>query len=58
MAQRKMVTVREAARRLGGGYYAVYKLMLDGALKGERVAGRWVVDAADLDRLVRTRAGK
>ena len=60
MAPRQMITVREAARRLGGrgGHYAVYRLLLDGVLRGRQVAGRWVVDAASVDRVLRARAGK
>jgi len=43
------------AARLRVPYHTAHRWVLTGALKGERVAGRWYVDAADLQRLVADR---
>ena len=48
---RETMTAPEAARALQVGLNYLYGLLLSGKLPGERVNGRWQIDAAD----VRTR---
>ena len=45
-----------AAARLRKSYNATLRLVLLGKLEGARVAGRWKVRAADVERLARERA--
>lgn len=51
----KVVDLVEAATRLQLSYHAAQRLVMTGHLKGERIYGKWVVDAEDLERLVRER---
>ena len=44
-----------AAAELQLPYSKAYRLVLIGALKGERQEGRWLVDRADLERLLKER---
>ena len=50
------VDLVEAAARLRVPWHKAHRLVLTGELRGERREGRWKVDAADLERLVRERA--
>ena len=44
----------DAAARLGMSYGRTLRLVLIGALKGEKHHGHWVVSIADLNRLIAT----
>lgn len=53
-----VVTVRDAARQLGLSYHQTRRLLHQQKLKGTQSGGRYgrlLVDAADLERLVRAR---
>lgn len=50
------VDLVEAAARLKVPWHTAHRWVLTGHLQGERREGRWKVDAADLERLVRERA--
>lgn len=56
----RFTTMAEAAMRLQLTYGRVRALIFQGRLKARQVAGRyssWLVDSADLERLVRERRG-
>lgn len=50
-----MVDLVQAATRLCVPYGKAYRMVLTGALKGERQDGRWLVYREDLDRLLKER---
>ena len=45
-----MITVAEAARRLGRSLEQVRRYLREGKLKGQRVGGQWFVEEASLPR--------
>ena len=44
-----MITVAEAARRLGRSLEQVRRYLREGKLKGQRIGGQWFVEEASLD---------
>lgn len=48
----------EAATRLRKSYNATLRLVVIGVLDGARVGGRWLVRAADVERLLREQSVK
>ena len=52
----RTITLVDAARRLRVPYSVVYRLALLGEFGSRRLAGRWVVRQADVDRWARKRA--
>ena len=52
MASDERITLHEAAHRLGVHYMTAYRYVRTGRLKAESDDGRWLVDPADLDRLM------
>jgi len=50
----KMIGLAEAAQRLKLPYQDAHRLLLTGALRGEKRKGRWFVRRDDVDRLVRS----
>jgi hypothetical protein len=55
---RRTVRLTEAAAYLRVPYQTAHRYVLTGVLQGELHNGRWLVDAEDLDRLVKgTAAG-
>ena len=55
MDRLEQVDLVGAAQRLRVAWHVAYRMVLTGALKGERRDGHWFVDATDLERLVRER---
>src|SRR4051794_38569193 len=52
MAAGERISLHEAAERLGVHYMTVYRYVRTGRLNAERDGARWLVDTAELDRLV------
>ena len=52
----KDVPLTLAAQQLRRSYLATRDLVLRGALRGRQQGGRWFVDGADLQRMIRERA--
>ena len=52
MARREPITLQEAATRLGVHYMTAYRYVRTGRLRAERDGARWIVDPADVDRLL------
>lgn len=50
-----MLDLPQAAARLGLSWHQAYSLVLRGKIRGERHAGRWMIDEASVERLVRER---
>jgi hypothetical protein len=50
------ISLSQAALALSASYNQTLRWVLVGELKGERREGRWLVDAADLQRLKAERA--
>jgi excisionase family DNA binding protein len=46
-----MVTVAEAARRLGRSQEQIRRRLREGKLKGQRIGGQWFVEEASVDHL-------
>lgn len=46
------IGLAEAAQRLAVPYQTAHRLLLIGALRGNKVAGRWYVGLRDVERLV------
>ena len=55
--QNEHLTLPQAARAQGCSWSAAYRLILNGTLPAEQMAGRWLVDADELKKLVAERAG-
>ncbi len=53
-----MVTVAEAAQRLGRSLEQVRRYLREGKLKGQRVGGQWFVEEASLPLRYEIRSGK
>ena len=47
-----------ASQRLGLSYNQIHRLVLTGRLPGEKVGGRWRVDADAVDRFAKSRREK
>ena len=52
-----MVTVAEAARRLGRSIEQVRRYLREGKLKGQRIGGQWFVEEASLPLRYQIRSG-
>jgi len=52
-----MITVAEAARRLGRSIEQVRRYLREGKLKGQRVGGQWFVEEASLPVRYQVRSG-
>ena len=52
-----MITVAEAARRLGRSLEQVRRYLREGKLKGQRVGGQWFVEEASLPLRYQVRSG-
>ena len=52
-----MITVAEAARRLGRSLEQVRRYLREGKLKGQRVGGQWFVEEASLPLRYQIRSG-
>jgi len=52
-----MITVAEAARRLGRSLEQVRRYLREGKLKGQRVGGQWFVEEASLPLPYQIRSG-
>ena len=53
-----MITVAEAARRLGRSLEQVRRYLREGKLKGQRVGGQWFVEEASLPLRYQVRSGR
>ena len=53
-----MITVAEAARRLGRSLEQVRRYLREGKLKGQRVGGQWFVEEASLPVRYQIRSGR
>lgn len=53
MTQKSMIGLAEAAQRLHLPYQDCHRLLLTGAIRGEKRKGRWYVVALDVERLAR-----
>jgi len=53
-----MITVAEAARRLGRSLEQVRRYLREGKLKGQRVGGQWFVEEASLPVGYQVRSGR
>ncbi len=51
MAPEEMITVQEAARRLGRSIEQVRRYLREGKLRGERIGRQWFIDEASLASL-------
>jgi excisionase family DNA binding protein len=52
-----MITVAEAARRLGRSLEQVRRYLREGKLKGQRIGGQWFVEEASLPLRYQARSG-
>jgi len=52
-----MITVAEAARRLGRSLEQVRRYLREGKLKGQRIGGQWFVEEASLPLRYQIRSG-
>ena len=52
-----MITVAEAARRLGRSLEQVRRYLREGKLKGQRIGGQWFVEEASLPLRYEVRSG-
>ena len=52
-----LVTLHEAAERLGVHYMTAYRRVRMGILPARKIGGTWWIDPADLDRPVTASAG-
>ena len=52
-----MITVAEAARRLGRSLEQVRRYLREGKLKGQRIGGQWFVEEASLPLRYQVRSG-
>jgi excisionase family DNA binding protein len=53
-----MITVAEAARRLGRSLEQVRRYLREGKLKGQRIGGQWFVEEASLPLRYQIRSGR
>lgn len=58
MSDPQMVGLAEAAQYLGIPYQNAHRLLLTGALRGEKRSGRWIVRWEDAERLKTEREGQ
>jgi excisionase family DNA binding protein len=58
MMTEKRIGVRGASEALGIRLRRVQQLIESGTLPAERISGRWIINTADVRRLVRQRGGK
>lgn len=49
------IPLSDAAKELAVSYAKAWTMVLTGGLKGTKNAGRWMVDRADLDRILQSR---
>lgn len=52
-----VVSLSDAALRLGLSWHQAWRLVLIGSLKGNKRGGRWFVESRDLTQLLADRAG-
>jgi hypothetical protein len=58
MERVEVMGLAEAAQKLRIPYQDCHRLLLTGALRGEKVRGRWYVEVSDVNRLAeRTKHG-
>ena len=55
---RQMLSVREAAGKLGCTLKYVYDLLYAGKLQSEKTGGRWRISASALNERLKAREGK
>ncbi len=53
LSQKRVLDLPQAAARLGLSWHQAYSLVLRGKIRGERRAGRWMIDKASVERLLR-----
>jgi len=51
----KQIGLVDAAHRLSQSWARTWDMVLRGELAGTKVGGRWLVDEADVDRVLRER---
>ena len=51
MPEEQLITLQEAAQRLGVHYMTAYRYVRTGALRATQSGARWMVDPADIDEL-------
>jgi len=57
MPRNDEIGLAEAAARLRIPYQDAHRLLLTGAIAGQKRGGRWFVQLADVEKLVRDRKG-